>query len=93
MSATIKRYQPVGYDFDVDEDAHGNYVLHADHLASHQFDEAKERALFEAEIRSRVGDSMRFDRFSDGYLGAQLQTMWLAWIMCATSRAKAAGGE
>jgi hypothetical protein len=64
-----------------------------DHLASHEFAEEKDRELFEAEVSSRVGGSMPFKRVAEGYLAAHLQTMWLGWVMCAKSRAKAAGCE
>jgi hypothetical protein len=51
------------------------YVLHADHLASHAYDEAKERAA-------------AFVACPTGY---DWGTFWLGWKYSAKSRAKAAG--
>ena len=87
MSATIKHrlWLPDGF-------GSGSWevvVLHADHLASHAYDEAKERALFEAE-----NSAFRLSRKGLGaYEVDFVEGMWFGWIACAKSRAKAAGGE
>jgi hypothetical protein len=68
----------------------GDYVLHADHLASHQYDEAKERALFEAEVDLR----QFLGKNKDGsYATEWVREGWHWWQICAKSRAKAAGCE
>jgi hypothetical protein len=69
--------------------------LNSDHLASHQYDETKERALFEAAMMA-IG--MRLDWHVDDegdavYLDDFLQGAFIGWIKCAKSRAKAAGCE
>lgn len=54
--------------------ASGAYVEYADHIASHDYDEAKERELF--------------DRFlADGNSCGCNHSMWAAWQACAKSRA------
>ena len=89
----IKRYyvdDPMDNDYELIESVGGDIVLHTDHLASHAFDEAVERAAFEVEYtqpslikRNKCGlyqcDSVRY--------------AWHGWEACAKSRAKRAGGE
>jgi hypothetical protein len=92
MSATIKRYwhnpqlgfcelSPIYFD---DEPG---YISHADHLASHAYDEAKERALFR--------ECLYPAKFVAAGLGKNPNEyeLWLGWQLCATLRAKAAGCE
>jgi hypothetical protein len=64
-------------------------VLHADHLASHEFDEDKERELFEAEFKRH-----KLDRQDDYgfYVELYVETLWQGWLRCAKSRAKRFGG-
>jgi hypothetical protein len=91
MSATIKRYELTWLDYDIcemKEESDGDYVLHADHLSSHAYDEAKERALFEATFSY----SPLIGRKKDGdYRYPSVQCEWEGWIKCAKSRAKAPG--
>lgn len=65
------------------------YVLHADHLASHAFDEEKERALFEAEH-----SAFRLARNGFGVYEVDFVSgLWFGWSACAKARAKAAKGK
>ena len=67
-------------------------VRYTDHLASHAYDEAKERALFEADcpgFKTYVIDS-KASR-ATGHRVEQKSRMFVAWLDCAKSRAKAAG--
>jgi hypothetical protein len=69
-------------------------VLYADHLASHAYDEAKERALFEAYVSSlqpMVPDKYFVHFVCGEYAREDVQEPWLVWVACAKSRAKAAG--
>ena len=96
MIATIKRYlvtiqhdrpdlaatcKPAGSS--VVETRQEVVVLHADHLASHQYDEAEERALFNGWYTNGCPVAG---------VAAKLAA-WAAWSACANSRAKAAGCE
>jgi hypothetical protein len=89
MSATIERYTINGAFGSSSIAEPTDFVLHADHLASHAYDEVKERALFEAGInphsrrRNEVGD----------YVLPSIQDSFSGWLACAKSRAKAAGCE
>jgi hypothetical protein len=95
MSAPIKRYEIAQSYHSAQQSmevvAYGDYVLHADHLASHAFDEAKERELFEADMGSRGYDVSREPGLREVYAVPQVQVLWLGWARCAKSRAKAAG--
>ncbi len=97
MSATIKRYDINQNGLDchyqpcavMEPASTGDYVLHADHLASHQYDEENERALFEAQRQPN-----HCIKFADGsYQYVDVDLKWQGWQLCAKSRAKAAGGE
>jgi hypothetical protein len=103
MSAPIKQFDR--FDTEDYSDQYALYVLHADHLASHAYDEEKERALFEAayvkEIYSgglkpppifeRVGNLQFHGQAKGDYERSDVQICWLMWKACAKSRAKAAG--
>jgi len=102
MSAEIKRYEFRCADDDYMERPDGSVVLYTDHLASHAFDEAVERAAFEAEYA--VGPSaVRYDTNTRQYVTdwpsrETLDLAWRAnillegWLACAKSRAKRASG-
>jgi hypothetical protein len=67
-------------------------VLHTDHLASHAYDEAVERAAFEA-VMLEEGFRATLEPDLDGvYMSKTVHAMWCGWIRCAKSRAKRAGG-
>jgi hypothetical protein len=102
MSATIKRFDRECDEFSMVLAEEGSFVLHADHLASHAYDEEKERALFEAELvaagvactRRTFGDEAEDQGLMDGdYYGMEARDGWRYWKACAKSRAKAAGCE
>ena len=70
-------------------------VLLSDHIASHSYDEAKERELFEAfaikdaEECGLEPDGMSLN--SEGYyLNQNVQCAWFGWKSCAKSRAPSA---
>lgn len=73
----------------VAESSAGPFVLHEDHLASHAFDEAVERALFEAAFYvvdlagSRDSWSGRW-KYDYGHV----DDLWFGWLACAKARAK-----
>ena len=94
MSAEIKRYGifigPHGCPYLKHSDG-GAAVLHTDHLASHAFDEAVERAAFEADQRRSGADISRGKL--GGYRTPTLQFKWLGWKACAKSRAKRFGDD
>ena len=49
--------------------AHGEYVEYADHIASHAYDEAKERELFEAHMKeSHPNMSLNICKAEQGYI-------------------------
>jgi hypothetical protein len=91
MSAPIKTFDC--YETTGHEDVEALYVLHADHLASHAFDEAKDRVAFElyvVGIRPFLGvPPLRTD--GGVYPQFWLERSWQSWLACAKSRAKAAG--
>lgn len=90
MSATIKRFVTTCDCMSPAE--WGDYVLHADHLASHAYDEEKERALFEAAFRtSDLAGAADYGRWR--YTDKLVDYLWYGWLACARSRAKAAGCE
>ena len=93
MSAPIKQYKFVltecgNYMTGCSGD--GDYVLHADHLASHAYDEAVERQAFEASYPHLT--KKRCVNAPDIYWSAMAQNHWEIWLRCAKSRAKRAGG-
>lgn len=65
------------------------FVRIEDHLASHAFDEEKERALFEQKFSVLPG--ILWDQYRKQYYGHQLywlqQTQLDVWLACAKSRA------
>jgi len=95
MSTPIKRYHvddPMDNDYELIESSGGDIVLHTDHLASHAYDEAKERALFEAEFNTlelQGGLNSWTGRWE--YDHPHVNSLWQGWLRCAKSRAKAAG--
>lgn len=67
------------------EDGTGDMVTYADHIASHAYDEAKERELFESTY-----DHPR-EKDSEGqYQYAIDRAAWAGWSACAKSRARSA---
>jgi phage replication-related protein YjqB (UPF0714/DUF867 family) len=61
-------------------------VLHADHLASHEFDEAKERELCAIGLQEH-NDNLN----THGYKALTKRQEWAfiaGWLRCAKSRAK-----
>ena len=68
--------------------AHGEYDEYADHVASHDYDEAKERELFTA-FAMESFLSVHRGEVRD-YLYAETETAWLGWKACAKSRARSA---
>lgn len=81
----------------VAQSAHGEYVEYADHVASHAYDEAKERELFEVKIRRiAVENDYQFLSFllprdeTGKYRTAWVDMAWLGWSECAKSRARSA---
>ena len=72
--------------------ANGEYVKYADHIASHAYDEAKERDLFEGcnPIPRGVEWSLKSSRYigaSDHFAISVYQSGWDGWKACAKSRA------
>ena len=63
---------------------------YSDHLASHAYDEAVERAAFEAEYPDLT--KTRSVGSPSDYWSAMTQNRWADWVRCAKSRAKRAGG-
>jgi hypothetical protein len=93
MSAPIKRFSlcaddeaeaDLGKGFMCENDDGGDYVLHADHLASHAYDEEKERVLFEAHQDS-IGASKHRAK-AGNYFEQSAQAAWLGWLACAKHR-------
>ena len=66
-------------------------VLLSDHIASHDYDEAKERELFE-EWADEKGFCLDCKFFESGNNFEDQATKWLyeAWQACAKSRARSA---
>jgi len=106
MSATITRYHARRYNEDggpsLVPSPKGECVLHADHLASHAYDDEKERALFEASTRKKwPGAPLEYRRDAlpkddpryGEYCDPVLEGAWIGWSDCAKSRAKAARCE
>lgn len=71
------------------EDGTGDMVTYADHIASHAYDEAKERELFEAYASKHYRlQELPLD-FDDGeYTEPETQYSWESWEACAKSRAR-----
>ena len=70
-------------------------VLLSDHIASHAYDEAKERDLFEACNPKPRGvewsiKSSRYIGSSDHFAISVYQSGWDGWKACAKSRARSA---
>jgi len=87
----IKRLR-IDMDGCTQQDDDGDYVTHTDHLASHAFDEAVERAAFEAAMLEEGFRTLEPDL--DGvYMSPTAHAMWCGWLRCAKSRAKRAGGD
>lgn len=64
-------------------------VALADHLASHSYNEKKERKLFEADNPNRY-----HTRSTIGYyMYSATENEWQGWMACAKARAKVAGCE
>lgn len=61
-------------------------VLLSDHIASHAYDEAKERELFE---RTRNAHTIRRNAVGD-YVLPSSQDAWSGWSECAKFRARSA---
>jgi len=87
----IKRYEFRCADDDYMERPDGSVVLYTDHLASHAYDEAVERAAFEAEYPDLT--KKRSMNAQGVYWSAMTQNRWVDWVRCAKSRAKRAGGD
>jgi len=95
MSAPIKQYALGSIhtfgDQGMFECEDGDYVLHADHLASHQYVEEKERGLCADAMRTQ-NEQLENNGFQPLTL-RQEHAFVAGWIRCAKSRAKAAGCE
>lgn len=80
----IKRYSAAYRS--TNECDEGLYVLHEDHVASHAYDEAKERELF-AKWKAYPIPPLNSDgQFDKEYL----QREWSSWKACAKSLARSA---
>lgn len=81
---------------DMVQDSSGAYVLFEDYHASHSYDEAKERELFEvfhAIASGLEGTDLEteFDRKEDGeYIYMMAADGWKYWKACAKSRVRSA---
>ena len=75
-------------------------VLLSDHMASHAYDEAKERELFESEF-SYFPEGIWFSKLKGMYLSvngriyeqgqaSEMNNQWAGWKACAKSRARSA---
>lgn len=92
MSAEIKRFDII-LDHGMAElslNPDGDYVMHTDHLASHAFDEAVERAAFEDAMTDRPYE--RYITEFGYYDNKSTERRWQGWLACAKSRAKRFGG-
>lgn len=95
MSAPIKRYDAVHIRYEESNIRYGEgceveVVTLRDHIASHAYDEAVERAAFEAEYPDLT--KTRSVGSPSDYWSAMTQNRWSDWVRCAKSRAKRAGG-
>lgn len=88
MSAEIKRYKAWQADAELDDDA--LVITLADHLASHAYDEAVERAAFEDAMTERPYE--RYITEFGYYDNKSTERRWQGWLACAKSRAKRLGG-
>lgn len=92
MSAKIKRFDLDGNyylgDAYMSEISIGEYVEYTDHLASHAYDEAVERGLFEARF-GKLYDLVFCDE-TEEYESEGDQALWYGWKACAKSRASRA---
>jgi len=82
----IKRYEFRCSDDDYMDRPDGSVVLYSDHLASHAYDEAVERAAFEGEYPDLA--KTRSVGSPDIYWSAMTQNRWADCVRCAKSRAK-----
>lgn len=85
MSSEIKQYKVWEADEMLPDDT--PVVQLSDHLATHAYDEEKERQRFEA----RVYTAHRERGAAGEYLNGWYQCKWLGWSFCAKARAEAAG--
>ena len=91
MSTGIKRYEVWVADRELPDDM--LMVTLREHLASHAFDEAVERAAFEAAMRPdcdlyhlrRCGQTGHYENWV-------ITAKWNGWLACAKSRANRLGG-
>ena len=91
----IKRYSAAYRS--TNECDEGLYVLHEDHVASHAYDEAKEREMFEA-FWSENMNLLEMDLhrhiypMNSGWSYACHETnrSWMTWQACAKSHARSA---
>ena len=96
MSA-IKRYEAVHIRYEESNIRYGDgceveVVTVRDHLASHAYDEAVERAAFEAAMLEE-GFRTTLEPDLDGvYMSPTAHAMWCGWLRCAKSRAERFGG-
>lgn len=72
---------------DMVQDSSGAYVLFEDYHASHAYDEAKERELFELE-RFKIVPAYRKE--NGEYKDFMDEERWIGWKSCAKSRARSA---
>lgn len=69
--------------------AHGEYVEYADHIASHAYDEAKEREPF-AEAMVGLGRCNHVNAVLSDDDFYHFKSDWEVWKACAKSRARSA---
>jgi len=83
----IKRYSAAYRS--TNECDEGFYVLHEDHVASHAYDEAKERELFANAMHEMGRCSSVSGVLDDGGL-YYFKSEWEIWQACAKSRSRSA---
>lgn len=89
----IKRYEVRGGRLGLEE-AGGpaktdrQVVLLSDHIASHAYDEAKERELFTAFAMEHFLNVHKLENVD--YFYTETRIAWAAWKACAKSRARSA---
>jgi hypothetical protein len=89
MSAPIKRLR-IDMDGCTQQDDDGDYVTHADHLASHAYDEAVELMECAKFIQEMAEKLERHGMMPMS--GLEESAIRGAWKKCAKSRAKRFGG-
>ena len=72
---------------DMVQDSSGAYVLFEDYHASHAYDEAKERELFESQKFDKVP---AYRKPNGEYKDFMDEEQWEGWKSCAKSRARSA---